>query len=203
MRTRLISVNRDRPEPEKIQEISSIIKRGGIAAVPTETVYGLACDSDNRSAVENLYNVKRRPKEKLFAIQIADFSQIKDFTSSLQAETESILREFWPGPLTAVIDTKKGAVGLRMPDNKVTLSVIEEAKVYLAVTSANISGGTAVYSAKEAFGIFDGLIDAVVDDGTEACGIESTVIDFTASPYKILREGALADRLRERIKQNE
>jgi len=199
MRTIHTFIDPDSSEDTKIKEIADIIRQGGIVAIPTETVYGLACDANNKNAVDRLYGIKKRDTNKPFAIQIADFLQIKDFSNEVDPGLEKILKAFWPGPLTVIVNGSEGTVGLRMPDNKIALSIIKTTRAPLAVTSANLSGQPAIYSAKETLSIFEGMIDAVVDDGTEPRGIESTVLDCTVSPYSILREGSIADKLRKQI----
>ncbi|NQT95968.1 MAG: threonylcarbamoyl-AMP synthase [Candidatus Omnitrophica bacterium] len=202
MKTKLFLVDADSPAEQSIKEVAEIIRHGGVAAIPTETVFGLGCDAGNKEAVKKLYTIKKRPAGKPFTIQIATFDQLADYLDKLPPGVEKFLKEFWPGPLTALLKGKDGKIGLRMPDNKTTLSIIKEAKVSLAVTSANISGDRDVSSAKDAFKVFDGSIEAVVDDGIIAKGIASTVVDCTTLPYKILREGTIADKIKKYLEDN-
>lgn len=195
VKTEILKIDANSPEAPKIKKVAESLQRGNIAAIPTETVYGLAGNVEDKIALDRLYAIKKRPKTKPFTIQIANFLQLTDYIDELPPELEIILREFWPGPLTIIINGKNGKVGLRMPDNKVALSIIEEAKVPLAVTSANISGKPSAFSAKEVFEIFDGKIEIVVDDGSVAVGVESTVLDCTVTPFAIVRKGPISEKL--------
>lgn len=195
MRTEILKIDANSPEPPKVKKVARFLQRGGIAAIPTETVYGLACNAKDRVALDRLYTIKKRPKDKPFTIQIANLSQLRDHIDKLPLGLENILKEFWPGALTIIINGKVGKVGLRMPDNKVGLSIIEEARVPLVVTSANISGKPSALSAKEALQIFNKEIELIVDDGSVAKGMESTILDCTVTPFTILRKGPISDEL--------
>ena len=196
MKTEVFKVNPNNPEKDKIEKIAKIIKSGGVVAIPTETVFGLCCDATNKEAIDKLYKVKKRSEQKPFTIQIESIDRLLDYVNETPPGKESVLGKFWPGPLTAIINTKFGKMGFRIPDNRSALSIIKEVNSSLAVTSANISGEESVSSAEDLLDIFNGLIEAVVDDGTKACGTESSVVDFTLSPPKILRSGVNADKLR-------
>jgi L-threonylcarbamoyladenylate synthase len=195
MLTKIVRIDPEFPETSKVKEAASFLKEGKIVAVPTETVYGLAVDANNKAALDNLYKVKKRPRTKLFTIQLSDFSQIKNYIEEIPVSLEIILKEFWPGALTVILNARDGKIGLRIPDHRITLSIIEEANIPLAVTSANISGDHPAFSAKDVIQKFNGLIDLIVDDMNIAAGIESTVLDCTVSPFKIIRRGLVADRL--------
>lgn len=195
MKTEIMQIDATFPEPAKIKKVAGFLQRGGIAAIPTETVYGLACNAKDKAALDRLYAIKKRPATRPFTIQIANFSQLTDFIDELPLELRIILKECWPGPLTIIVNTKDGKVGLRMPDNKVALSIIEEAKVPLAVTSANLAGQPSALSAREVLEIFNGKIKIVVDDGSAAEGVESTILDCTVRPFVVVRKGSISDKL--------
>ncbi len=200
MRTSIISIDANAGHGiKKIREAANILRRGGIVAIPTETVFGLACDLANTEAIERLYAIKKRPGDKPFAIQVASIDKVLSFTGKLSPVIEKMLNRFWPGPLTIIIDCKKGKKGFRIPDNKTALALLSEVDRPLAVTSANASEEKALTSAKDVARCFSGLIDAIIDDGNEISGIESTVLDCTAMPFKILRKGAIADKLKQYI----
>jgi L-threonylcarbamoyladenylate synthase len=195
MITRVIFIDSRFPEKEKIAEIADVLRSGGIAAIPTETVFGLACNSRDEKAVNRLYEIKNRPADKSLVVQIADINQLLDYQVNITAELEGILSRFWPGPLTVIVETKYGAAGFRMPDNNTALSIIKELDFPLAVTSANLSGEKGLLCAKDVKSFFDGKIEIVVDDNTKAEGIASTVLDCTQAPFKILRRGPIAGEL--------
>ena len=151
---------------------------------------------DYNEAVKKMYEIKKRPENKKFVIQVADISQIIAYRPHIELEIKIILGKFWPGPLTVILNTKYGKTGFRMPDNKTTLAVIREADFPLMVTSANISGEKSLLSAKDAISVFNGLIEVVVNDKTKAKGIASTVLDCSEKPFKILRKGPLGQALK-------
>lgn len=200
MKTSIISIDADAPQEAKIREAADILRQGGIVAIPTETVFGLACDIANTEAINRLYAIKNRPEDKFLTIQVAGIDKVLDLAEKKNPVIENILRRFWPGPLTVIIESKEGKKGFRIPDNKTALALLSEIDRPLAITSANISGENALSSVKDVFKCFDGLIEAIVDDSSKVGGIESTVLDCTVEPFKILRKGAIADKLKEYIR---
>jgi L-threonylcarbamoyladenylate synthase len=197
MTTKIIFVNNMFPEQKKIQEAVDILRKGGIVGMPTETVFGLACNGQNEKAVCRLYSIKNRALDKQLVIQVADYRKLFDYKARITPEIESVLKRFWPGPLTVILNTKNGKTGFRIPDNNAALSIIKKADFPLAVTSANISGDSDLLCADDVKTVFDGKIGAVVDDGTNAAGGASTVVDCTQSPFKILRKGLMAEEIRD------
>jgi L-threonylcarbamoyladenylate synthase len=195
MITKVITVDAVSPETEKIAEAAGIIRAGGIACLPMETVFGLACNGDNKAAVRRLYEIKKRPGHKRFVIQVSDINQVIAYQACIRPDARVILDRFWPGPLTVIFDTKRGKTGFRMPDNQTALAIIRASDFPLVVTSANISGEKSLLSAIDASLVFNGLVDVIVDDKTRAKGVASTVVDCTQSTLRILREGPIAREL--------
>ena len=197
MTTRVVFVDNKFPEQDKIEDVVNVLRAGGIAGIPTETVFGLACNGNDENAVKKLYGIKNRPFDKSFVIQIADINKLLDHQVRMTSEIKNILSKFWPGPLTVIVDTKYGKTGFRMPDNKATLAIIRKSDFPLVVTSANLSGEKDLLCAEDTKLVFGEKIDVVVDDGTKAKGIASTVLDCTQIPFKILREGSIAEEIRQ------
>ena len=195
MTTRVVFIDNKFPDQNKIEEVVGILRAGGIAGIPTETVFGLACNRDDEEAVKRLYRIKNRPIDKFLVIQIADICRLLDYQVRITPEMERALSRFWPGPLTIIVDTKFGKTGFRMPDNKAALSIISKSDFPLAVTSANISGEKELLCAEDTRLVFDGKIEIVVDDRTKVKGIASTVLDCTQAPMKILRRGLIAEEV--------
>lgn len=166
------------------------LKRGGVAVIPTDTVYGLAVDGRNRQAVEKIYRIKRRPPSKPLVRLVADRSEVLPLLSSPGAVR--LLEKFWPGPLTVILKTAGGETsGYRMPAHDLVRELIRAGGVELAATSANRSGEPAITSPEAAAAAFGGEVDLILDGG-ELSGQASTVLDLTVSPPRILREGPLA-----------
>jgi L-threonylcarbamoyladenylate synthase len=186
---------------DNIPLAAEIIKSGGLVAVPTETVYGLAANGLDARAVEKIYEVKNRPETKPISLLVASMRDVERFCREIPAEAYALAKAFWPGPLTMVLWRTDSVpdivvsggetVGVRCPDHEKTLTLIRFAGVPLAAPSANLSGGKSPKCAQDVLDVFDGKIDAVIDGGTCAIGIESTIVDLTAAPPKILRQGGL------------
>ena len=171
---------------ENIELAVEIIKNGGVIICPTDTVYGLVCDATNKKAVERLYKIKKRPRNKLIPIFISDIKMAKRFTN-ITPEQEKFLKNVWPGKVTAVFHHRKP--GLRIPDYKFVLNLVKHIGP-LAETSANISGQPATTKIKEVLKQFEGRKyqpDLVIDVGNLPKSKPSKIIDLTVWPPKILR----------------
>lgn len=187
---------------ENISEAAEIIKRGGLVAVPTETVYGLAGNGLDENAVHEIYEVKGRPAVKPLSLMMPDRGAMKEYCEDVPEQAEYLAERFWPGPLTIVLKAKElvpeivraggTTVGLRCPDHPLTLEALRLAKLPFAAPSANPSGAESPKDAAKVMEYFSGRIDAVIDGGPCGIGRESTLIDMSARPYRILRQGALA-----------
>lgn len=188
---------------DNIADAAEIIRNGGLAAVPTETVYGLAGNGLDETAVQEIYEVKGRPAIKPLSLMVPDESAMERYCLEVPAQAHALARRFWPGPLTIVLKAKKEipsivlaggtTVGLRCPDHPLTLELLRACGLPLAAPSANPSGEESPKTAEQVFAYFDGKIDAVIDGGPCGIGRESTLIDMSRTPYRILRAGALAE----------
>lgn len=184
-----------------ISKAADIIRAGGLVAVPTETVYGLAGNGLNDSAVREIYEVKGRPAVKPLSLMVPDGSAMEEYCEGAPRAAHALAEKFWPGPLTIVLRAKDAVpdivraggatVGLRCPDHPLTLELLRQAERPLAAPSANPSGEPSPKTAEEVKKYFDGKIDAIIDGGRCGLGFESTIIDMSAVPYRILRQGAL------------
>ena len=186
-----------------IGNTDEIIKTGGLVAVPTETVYGLAANGLDSEAVERIYEVKGRPAVKPLSLMVAGREDIERLCVDVPDEVYAITDEFWPGPVTIILKARTDiipeivraggvTIGLRCPDSKLTLALIKSAGVPLAAPSANPSGQPSPKNAQSVISCFDGAIEAIIDGGECTLGIESTIVDMTEEQYKILRQGALS-----------
>ena len=191
-RIRILQVDPREPEKAAIDIAAGIIRDGGLVAFPTETVYGLGANLLNEGAIERLYRVKKRPSGKPLTIHISGLDILKEMAGEIPPHVRDLIGRFWPGPLTIVLKTKDGQkTGFRMPSNKVALSLIESSGVPVVAPSANISGRRPPRKIEEVLEDLDDGIDMVLDGGPTEVGVESTVVDATAVPFKILREGAI------------
>ncbi|MFA6610293.1 MAG: L-threonylcarbamoyladenylate synthase [Candidatus Omnitrophota bacterium] len=195
-RTIVLKIDPCAPDKKVIVLGADILRRGGLVAFPTETVYGLAANIDDRSAMRRLSRVKERPANKPFTVLIAGISSINKMNCSVTKRVRRLLNKFWPGPLTVVLGSAGGKkIGFRMPANKVALDLIRASAVPAAVPSANLSGRRPPTTAANVLAQLDGKIDLVIDAGKTEVGIESTVVDMTGDVPVILREGAIPKEL--------
>lgn len=190
------------------------LKSGGLCAVPTETVYGLAGNGLDENAVAEVYAVKGRPENKALSLMVPDASGLQRCGEEVPPAACVLAERFWPGPLTLVVRAKAdipasvlaggNTVGLRCPDHPLTLELLRELDFPLAAPSANPSGESSAKTASQVRGYFDGKIACVLDGGECGLGRESTILDLSETPYRVLRQGALSeseifDALREKM----
>ncbi len=196
MKTEIITKN--------IPLASEIISRGGLVAVPTETVYGLAGNGLNEDAVKEIYSVKGRPEVKALSLMVPGKEAMEEYCEDVPKAAYALAEKFWPGPLTIILKSKDcvpeivraggATVGLRCPDHSLTLELLKSCALPLAAPSANPSGEPSPKNAAKVLEYFDGKIGAVLDGGECGIGTESTIIDMSQSPYRILRKGALEEK---------
>lgn len=188
---------------ENMQPAAEIIRRGGLVAVPTETVYGLAGNGLNEAAVRRIYEVKGRPEVKALSLMVPDSGAMARYCERIPKAAYALAEKYWPGPLTIILKSKSivpeitraggATVGLRCPDHPMTLELLRLSGLPLAAPSANPSGAPSPKTAGEVQGYFDGAIDGIIDGGACGIGTESTIIDLSKTPYAILRKGALSE----------
>ena len=191
--------------PEKAAEI---LAAGGLVAVPTETVYGLASDGYNEVSVQHNYEAKGRPDTKPLSVLVDGMAMVEEVCRDISPDCYLLAEAFWPGPLTmilkgkgtlpAIVPAGGETQGVRCPDHPDTLAVIRALGRPLACPSANLSGRPSPKSAGDVLSQLAGSIDAVVDGGLCSVGVESTIVDMTVEPCRILRQGGLS---REAIEQ--
>ena len=174
-----------------VQEVVKSIKDGQVIVCPTDTVYGLIDDATNKKAVSKLFKIKKRPTKKSIPIFVKDIKMAKRF-AKINKKQEGFLRKVWPGAVTAVLKSKKGkdTTGIRIPNYKLILILINKLNLPLAETSANMSGKPASTKIKEVLKQFKNQKyqpDLVLDAGNLKKSRPSTVIDLTVLPPKILR----------------
>ena len=182
---------------------AEILKNGGLVAVPTETVYGLAANGLDADAVEKIYEVKGRPAYKPLSLMVRGAEEMERYCLSVPPQARTLAARFWPGPLTIVLKAREeippvvlaggDTVGLRCPDHPLTLRLLELTGLPFAAPSANPSGEESPKTADKVMAYFDGKIEGVIDGGACGIGRESTLISMAETPYRILRRGALGE----------
>ncbi len=194
MKVSVIKIDPANPDKRKIAFAAKIIREGGLVVFPTETVYGVAANLLDGKAVARLYKIKARPAGKPFTVHISDLKIIRDMGCAITGTAEKLMTEFWPGPFTVILRSHKGEkIGFRMPANKVALELIRASGVPVVASSANLSGRPAPVTAEDAMAGLEGKIDIVIDGGRTKIGLESTVVDLTVDPFKVLRAGAIKE----------
>ncbi len=196
-----LKVNSDKPEINKIRVAANAIKKGGLVAFPTETVYGLGADALNPKAVEKIFAAKRRPPDNPIIVHIANKEDLYKLARKIPSGAEELIAQFWPGPLTLILKRSSlvcdmtvvglDTIALRMPRNKVALALIGESSVPVAAPSANLAGKPSPTTAQHVLDDLAGRIDIVLDAGDVRIGVESTVIDMTTPIPQILRPGGV------------
>ena len=193
MRTEIHSANR-----QGIMKAARIIRNGGLAAFPTETVYGLGADAQNEAAVSRIYAVKGRPEDNPLILHINDKSQFLSYAGYIP-DYFAALSSFWPGPLTMVTFKKKSVPGwgtaglptiaIRMPSHKAARLLIEYAQTPIYAPSANLSGKPSPTTAMHVIQDLNSRIDIILDGGPCVYGLESTVLDISGDVPRLLRPG--------------
>jgi len=195
---------------EAVTKAAEIIATGGIAAFPTETVYGLGADAFNPTAVAGVYAAKGRPGDNPLIMHIANKSKFFEIAENPPAYANALIKAFWPGPLTLVAKKKPGlppwvgghpkgtadTAGIRMPSHSLALALIEKSGCVVAAPSANLAGTPSPTLAEHvATDFVNGEIDFILDGGAVPGGLESTVVDVTGPTPVILRPGAITAKM--------
>lgn len=188
-------------DPNAVRDAAAILRRGGLLGIPTETVYGLGADALNEDAVSRIFLAKGRPQDNPLIIHVPDASWLERYCRDVPPAAYRLAERFWPGPLTMILprrdivplQTTGGleTVGVRCPNHPVTLAIIEAAGVPIAAPSGNTSGRPSPTTAAHMIEDMDGRIDGIVDGGPCTVGVESTIIDLTVTPPRLLRPGGL------------
>jgi L-threonylcarbamoyladenylate synthase len=199
MKTLVLKVNPQNPEVTKIHAAAEIIKKGGLVAFPTETVYGLGADALNAEAVLALFEAKRRPLDNPPIVHIADKKEIEPLVKAFPKKAELLMEKFWPGPLTLIFKhsvkvpsaTTAGldTVAVRIPNHPIALALIKASARPIAAPSANLAGKPSPTSAQHVYEDLNGRINAIIDGGRTDIGVESTVLDLSVDPPMLLRPG--------------
>jgi tRNA threonylcarbamoyl adenosine modification protein (Sua5/YciO/YrdC/YwlC family) len=194
MKTKVLKINPAVPEPEKIAEAARIIRQGGLVIFPTETVYGIAADSNNPKAMERLDKVKRRSENKPYSILVAHRGIVENYSNYTNPHLYKLIDKYWPGPLTIIVPSKQEdhTIGIRMPDHTIALKLVEESSCTIAAPSANLEGKKAPTNVMEALEDLDGQVDLAIDGGPVEFGISSSIVDFTKPNPTVTREGVIS-----------
>ena len=191
----------DAADPSTAQIAADIIRRGGLVAIPTETVYGLGANGLDEQAVIKIFQAKGRPQDNPLILHVAQPREMEKFCHDIPPAAYALAEKFWPGPLTMVLPARDivprrttaglDTVAVRCPDNETTRQIIRLSGVPIAAPSANLSGKPSTTTAQHVLHDHDGNIDAIVDGGPCRVGVESTIVDLTEARPRLLRPGGI------------
>jgi L-threonylcarbamoyladenylate synthase len=189
---------------QEIDKAVAILKRGGLVAFPTETVYGLGADAVNPAALGRLYAAKGRPADHPVIVHLADMQQIAQWARDVTPIAEKLARQFWPGPLTMIFKRAAGVgdaltggqdtVGVRIPSNTIAHALLKKFGGGVAAPSANRFGRVSATTAAHVRQEFGDAVELVLDGGASDVGIESTIVDVTGAAPVLLRPGHISAR---------
>ncbi|MGN0387498.1 MAG: L-threonylcarbamoyladenylate synthase [Suilimivivens sp.] len=205
MNTKILKIDENNIDTEAIREAGEILKKGGLVAFPTETVYGLGGDALNENSSARIYAAKGRPSDNPLIVHISNMGALPKIVREIPREAYLLAEKYWPGPLTMIFNksdvvpyaTTGGldTVAVRMPSNRTARALIDAAGGYVAAPSANRSGRPSPTVAKYVIEDLDGQIEMIIDGGEVNIGLESTIIDLSESRPTILRPGYITEEM--------
>jgi L-threonylcarbamoyladenylate synthase len=197
--TLTLKVDSQNPDIAKIEIAAQFIRKGGLVAFPTETVYGLGADALNPDAVLALFEAKKRPLDNPPIVHVAGQSEVYRLVDEVPKKAELLMELFWPGPLTLIFKRSSivpsvtvaglDTVAIRMPKHKVASALIRQSGCPIAAPSANLAGKPSPTTAQHVSEDLNGRIDIILDGGSTNIGVESTVVDLSVDPPMLLRPG--------------
>ena len=199
-----------RLQPRDTAEAAEILRRGGLLGIPTETVYGLGANGLNPDAVGHIFAAKGRPQDNPLILHIPSADWLERYCVDIPDTAYALAERFWPGPLTMVLRRKRvvpdvvtaglDTVGMRCPAHPVCRAILTAADVPVAAPSGNTSGRPSPTNMADMLEDMDGKIDGIVDGGPCAVGVESTIVDLTVMPPRLLRPGGVTlEQLRDAL----
>lgn len=188
-------------EPRALEQAISVLQHGGIAAFPTDTVYGIGASLAYPDALERIFELKQRDRDRTLPLLVSSPADLDKVTGQVDPELLRLASAFWPGPLTIALPARSGlpacvvaadgTVGVRVPDHSVALTLTQRCGGAIAVTSANLSGNPPARRAEEIEPALAEELDLILDGGIAKGGLASTVIRLEGATINILRDGAI------------
>ncbi len=202
MKTKIININPDIIELDKIEKTVSILREGGLIVYPTETFYGLGADIYLSKAIQKVYRLKQRDPSKPLPVVISDLDMLEDIAVELSPVYKPLISTFWPGPLTVILRASprvpdvllgpSASIGIRLTGYEWLRALVRNASFPITATSANISGEREIEDPKKAIRLFEGKVDLIIDGGKTEGFLPSTVVDLTGEKPRLVREGAIS-----------
>ena len=201
MKTRVVQIDRERPDPAAIEEAATLLRDGKLVVFPTETVYGLGAHALDQTAVQKIFDAKERPANDPLIVHIAHIGQVNQCAVGMPAGARKLGLSFWAGPLTLVLQKKPEvpdlvtaglpSVAMRVPSHRVARALMEMAGIPIAAPSANRFSRPSPTTAAHVLEDLDGRVDLILDAGPTDIGLESTIVDFTVDPPVLRRPGGI------------
>ncbi|PWH15193.1 MAG: threonylcarbamoyl-AMP synthase [Anaerolineae bacterium] len=195
--------------PENIARAAEVLKHGGLVAFPTETVYGLGANALDAKAVTGIFTAKERPSADPLIVHLARVEQVPLVARSVPETAYRLMQAFWPGPLTLILPKQPAVpdlvtssletVAVRVPNHPIALALLHETGLPIAAPSANRFGHTSPTTALHVWHDLRGRIDLILDGGSATIGVESTVLDISTTPARILRPGGVTREMLEAV----
>ena len=209
MKTRIEKIDRHKLNKKILCEAGDILKKGGLVAFPTETVYGLGANALDEEAARKTYAAKGRPSDNPLIVHIARMEDLPAIVKEIPEQAKVIAEKFWPGPLTMIFEKSEivpypttgglDTVAVRMPVDEVACALILAGGGYVSAPSANTSGRPSPTTAEHVAEDMNGKIEMILDGGAVEIGVESTILDMTVTPPMILRPGAVTEEMLEEL----
>lgn len=187
-----------------LKDLGKKLQNGGIGIFPTDTVYGIGCNAFDEISIQKLFEIKHRNFFKPISVLISNQEMLNSLVEYISPEEQKLIDNFWPGALTIIfrkrnnisnlLTSNLNTIGIRMPNNKITLDLLNYSNIPLATTSANISGensGTNIY---DFYNKFNNKVDFIIDNGDSHIGQASTIVQLINGSPKILREGCISEK---------
>jgi L-threonylcarbamoyladenylate synthase len=201
--TDLIEIDPERPSESAIERAAAAVRRGEVVAIPTDALYTLVADPLNLHAVGRVYAAKGREIHRSLPLLVSDILMAEELAKVVSARFRLLARYFWPGPLTVIapassrvplkVTGNTGRLAMRQSKSKTANALLERLAQPLIATSANISGQPTCKNGIECFGVMDGRVDLILDGGL-AMGLGATTVDVTEPYWRIIKEGAIAEK---------
>lgn len=200
----IVKINPSRIQSRLINDVASVIERGGVILYPTDTIYGLGCDAFKKKAVERIFQIKKRSPLNPALVLAGSNSMVEELVADISDSAANLMKHFWPGPLTIVFRARKGIhpllvsrtgkIGIRIPDNNFCLKLLARSQTPIVSTSANISGGKTITMVDTLKIVFERKVDLFIDAGDLGSAIPSTVVDVSGEKLVVVREGAITSK---------
>ncbi len=202
MQTQVLTINAEHPQPEIIRQAAEVLRRGGLVAFPTETVYGIGANALDPEAAQSIFNAKGRPAKNPLIVHLPNAEAVHQVAQTWPSDAAILAEHFWPGPMTLVLPKKPHVpatvtgggqtVAVRVPAHPVAQALLRAVELPIAAPSANRSTRLSPTEAQHVLRDLDGRINLLLDGGPTTRGIESTVIDLSVAVPRILRPGMIS-----------